>query len=242
MVRDYLPCIKNFSPECGCHAYATGPVERIEVMQHLHKMMTPYGGLPMIALCLSKAEALRDYGTNAHQKRVSRMLETLARKLDLPADTCGEMTAAAVLHDIGKFAIPLDVIQKTAPLTHEEVALLKTHAAKGHDVLSGSEDGFLNTAAELAWAHHERFDGTGYPRGLRGDAIPLSARILTLCDVYDALRQDRPYRRGIAHTKALRIITEGDGRTEPEHFDPEILAVFCQVTDKIKMIYETGQG
>lgn len=204
------------------------------------KMMTPYGGLPAVALCLTKAEALRDYGTNSHEKRVSCMVETLCRELDLAVEVCGEIASAALLHDIGKFAIPLDVIQKTAPLTTEEVALLKTHSAKGREVLSASDNAFLSLAADMAWAHHERYDGTGYPRGLKGEAIPLGARILTVCDVYDALRQDRPYRRGMQHSKALDIILVGDGRTRPEHFAPDVLVAFRGVIKKFKTIYDSA--
>jgi len=209
-------------------------------MQMLRKMMAPYGGLPAVALCLTKAEALRDYGTNSHEKRVSRMVEALCKELDVPAETRGEIASAALLHDIGKFAIPLDVIQKTAPLTKEEVALLKTHSAKGREVLSASDDAFLGVAAELAWTHHERYDGTGYPRGLKGDAIPLGGRILTICDIYDALRQDRPYRRGLSHNKAMDIILIGDDRTRPEHFAPDVLAACRGIANKFKTIYDTA--
>jgi putative two-component system response regulator len=209
-------------------------------MQMLNKVMALYGGLPTVALCLTKAEALRDYGTNSHEKRVSRMVETLCRELGMAADSCGEIASAALLHDIGKFAIPLDLIQKTAPLTNEEVALLKTHSAKGHEILSTSSDAFLNLAAELSLAHHERYDGTGYPHGLKGEKVPLGARILTICDVYDALRQDRPYRRGIPHSKAIDIILMGDGRTCPEHFAPDVLAAFRGIVSKFKSICESG--
>lgn len=209
-------------------------------MQMISRMMASYGGLPVAATCLTKAEALRDYGTNCHEKRVSRMAEVLCRELDIAPETCGVIAAAALLHDIGKFAIPLDVIQKTAPLTSEEVALLKTHSAKGHEVLVTSGDDFLDLAAELSWTHHERYDGTGYPRGLKGDEIPLAALILAICDVYDALRQDRPYRRGIPHSKAVDIILVGDGRTCPEHFSPNVLAAFRTIIPKMKAIYETG--
>lgn len=207
-------------------------------MQLLKKAMAPYGELPAVALCLTKAEALRDYGTNQHEKRVTRMVETLCKELAVPLEARREIACAALLHDIGKFAIPLDLIQKTAPLTKEEVALMKTHSAKGQEVLSVSDDAFLNLAAELAWAHHERYDGTGYPRGLKGDEIPLGARILTVCDIYDALRQDRPYRRGLSHSKAMDIILVGDGRTRPEHFAPDVLAASRSLATKFKMIYE----
>lgn len=210
-------------------------------MHAIRKMMAPYGGLPTVALCLTRAEALRDLGTNSHEKRVSRLVEALCKELAIPADMRGGISSAALLHDIGKFAIPLEVIQKTDPLTKEEVALLKTHAAKGHQVLAASGEEFLSMAADLAWAHHERYDGTGYPRGLKGNDIPLGALILAICDVYDALRQDRPYRRGVPHGKALDIILVGDGRTSPEHFAPDVVAAFRDIAATSKTIYESAR-
>jgi len=209
-------------------------------MQTLRKMMQPYGGLPPAAFCLTKAEGMRDRETNSHEKRVSRMAEALCRELGVAAEVCGQVASAALLHDIGKFAIPLNVLRKTTPLTQEEIALLKTHSAKGYELLSSSGDAFLNMAAELAWAHHERYDGTGYPRKLKGDAIPLGARILTVCDVYDALRQDRPYRLGIPHSQAMDVILVGDGRTRPEHFAPDVLAALRSIANELKSIYDTA--
>jgi len=209
-------------------------------MQMINKMMTSYGGLPPAALCLTMAEELRDFGTNCHAKRTSRMVELLCRELGLDTEMRGAIVGAALLHDIGKFAVPLDVIQKTAPLTKEEVALLKTHSEKGYQVLAASNDAFLSFAADLAWTHHERHDGTGYPRGLAGDEIPLSARIFSVCDIYDALRQDRPYRRGIPHNKAINIVLVGDGRTSPDHFAPDVLMAFRAVMPKLKSIYDSG--
>jgi putative two-component system response regulator len=97
----------------------------------------------------------------------------------------------------------------------------------------------LKLAAEMAWTHHERYDGSGYPQGLKGDEIPLGSRVLTVCDIYDALRQDRPYRRGIPHSKAVEVVLKGDGRTLPEHFAPDALHAFRAVANKCKAIYES---
>jgi putative two-component system response regulator len=217
---------------------STGLEKWTVAMDRLTKMMIPYGGFPAAALCLTRAEALRDFGTNSHEKRVSRLVEVLCKELGVPANVCGEISGAALLHDIGKFAIPLDLLQKTAPLTKEEVALLKTHSATGREILNAAGESFLDLAAELAWTHHERFDGTGYPRGLTGADIPLGARILSVCDIYDALRQDRPYRRGMLHSKAVDVILVGDGRTQPEHFAPDVLVAFRSCAQKIKAIYQ----
>jgi putative two-component system response regulator len=206
-------------------------------MHKLKKLMAPYGGLPSVVACLTKVEALRDYGTNSHEKRVGRMVESLCRELEIDADLRGAIVGAGMLHDIGKFAIPLDVIQKAGPLTREEVALLKTHSEKGYEILTAASDSFMNFAADLSLTHHERYDGTGYPRGLKGDEIPIGAAILALCDVYDALRQDRPYRRGMTHNKAADIILVGDGRTRPEHFSPDVLAAFRSILPRLKAIY-----
>ncbi len=119
------------------------------------------------------------------------------------------------------------------------MASRSSSACDGEWMLRGSDSPYLQRGAEIARSHHERYDGTGYPDGLAGDAIPLSARLVQLADVYDALRTERPYKPAFSHEQARRIILEGDGRTAPEHFDPEILRAFERNTAAFDRIQET---
>jgi putative two-component system response regulator len=157
--------------------------------------------------------------------------------LGVSPDDAYRFAQATVLHDIGKLAVPIDLLQKSTPLSPEEFALIRTHAQVGHGILQIPDDPMMMLAAEIALSHHERYDGTGYPRGLSGEAIPLPAQIAAICDTYDALRQDRPYRRGLAHDDAMGVITLGDGRTKPEHFAPRVLSAFRSIADEVRKIF-----
>ncbi len=129
------------------------------------------------------------------------------------------------------------MLLKPGKLDADEVAVMKQHAEIGHGILSRSDHPVMRCAANIAWAHHERWDGGGYPRGLKGDEIPIEARIVSLADVYDALRSERPYKPAFDHEKTLGIMLEGDGRTMPGHFDPELLKIFRPASDKFGDIY-----
>jgi putative two-component system response regulator len=141
---------------------------------------------------------------------------------------------SAPLHDIGKVAIRDEILLKPGRLTAEEFEEMQRHTLYGRDALLRAEEAleepvtpsFLHMAREMAHSHHERFDGSGYPAGVAGDAIPLPGRLMAVADVYDALVSKRVYKPPFSHQKAYRIITEGDGRVEPGHFDPDVLAAF----------------
>ncbi len=158
--------------------------------------------------------------------------------LGLPGSECADIANAALLHDIGKIVVPLEIISKPTSLTNEEFQIVKTHCVIGETVLSGTGDPLLALAAEIALHHHEKFNGTGYPNGFRGEDIPLPGRIVGICDVYDALRRDRPYRPGSAHDETISIITIGDGRTSPGDFDYRILKVFLHNSARIENMYK----
>lgn len=162
----------------------------------------------------------REHQTEQHSHRVAELAGRIGRRLRLDSRSLTVLREAAVLHDVGKIGVPDQVLLKPGPLTDEERRIMQRHAEMGYEILSAATH--LREVAELVYAHHERFDGTGYPRGLAGQAIPLGARIFAIADVYDALTSDRPYRSAMAHDEAMRIIDEQNGRA----FDPDVVAAF----------------
>ena len=142
------------------------------------------------------------------------------------------------MHDIGKVSIPSEILLKPGKLTAEEFALAKTHTTSGAKILQGSTSRYLQMAEQIAHTHHERWDGSGYPRGIRGEEIPSAGMIMNISDQYDALRSERPYKPGFSHEETFRIISEGDGRTMPGHFAPPVLEAFRDTGGEFRAIYE----
>ncbi|GAA6735485.1 PAS domain S-box protein [Thermus oshimai] len=171
----------------------------------------------------AKAVELRDQETAGHTERVTSLTLRLARALGVPEEELEHLRRGAILHDVGKIAIPDAILLKPGSLTEEEWAVMKRHPVYAHEWLSGIP--FLRKALEIPYAHHERWDGSGYPRGLKGEAIPLSARIFAVVDVYDALTSDRPYRKAWPKEKALAYLEEEAGRL----FDPEVVRAFLEL-------------
>jgi putative two-component system response regulator len=178
---------------------------------------------------LSLAAEFRDDETSRHIERMSRYCAILAARAGSSARHSELLRIAAKMHDIGKLAIPDAILLKPGPLTEAEFAVMKTHAAIGHQILAGSRSDLARTGAMLAWTHHERVDGTGYPRGLRGADIPLEGRIAAIADVFDALTTDRIYRKAFALEEALSIMRDGRGT----HFDARLLDLFLDSLDDV---------
>jgi len=173
------------------------------------------------------ASEYRDDDTGAHVGRIGLYAKKLAKLKGLATEFIEALYYASALHDIGKLAIPDNILQKKGRLTEDEFVQIQKHTLIGASILSSASiSPYLILGSEVAKTHHECWDGSGYPLGLKGEEIPLGGRIVAICDVYDALRSPRPYKSGISHEKTIAILRHGDGRTYPEKFDPELLRLF----------------
>lgn len=185
------------------------------------------------------ASEYRDDETGQHVGRIGHYAKTLAKLAGTKPEYIDILFYASALHDIGKLAISDSVLQKKGLLTDEEFDQVKQHTIIGKRILSNASiSPYLKLGAEVAVTHHERWDGTGYPNGLKGANIPLGGRIVAICDVYDALRSPRPYKPAFEHDKTISIMRHGDGRTEPNHFDPELLRLFLSNEQLFENIYQ----
>jgi putative two-component system response regulator len=187
---------------------------------------------------MTRAAEHKDDDTGAHVQRISHYSRELARLLGQSREFIDTIFFASPMHDIGKIGVRDDVLLKPGSLTAADWDVMKEHPEMGAKILGKSKSPYLRMGAEIALNHHERWDGSGYPNGKRGEEIPLAARIMNICDVYDALRSKRPYKPALDHQQTMGIITHGNGRTRPEHFDPVIHAAFLSNHELFRDIYE----
>ena len=165
----------------------------------------------------------RDRETELHSRRVTLLTRSVARQAGIADQDLEDIRRGALLHDIGKIAVPDHILRKPGPLTDAEWVIMRTHPKAAYDILKPIK--YLANSLDIPYCHHERWDGAGYPRGLKGDAIPLSARIFAVIDVWDALLSDRPYRKAWEREKVIEHIQENSGT----HFDPVLADLFLKM-------------
>jgi putative two-component system response regulator len=196
---------------------------RAEILETVQKFSTDHNEL---AEAMAQMLSLRDSETEEHARRVVELSDSLARELGMGGDLLQHIRLGALLHDVGKVGIPDSILLKAETLTDEERKVIMTHPALGKLILQPL--GLPPVAVEITYYHHERWDGSGYPEGLAGEDIPLSARIFAIVDVWDTLLSDRPYRKAWSEENTLAYIKEQTGK----HFDPNLVEKFLAVIER----------
>jgi len=189
-----------------------------------------------LILNLAVAAECRDADTGSHILRISDYATEVARELGLPEEDIEILRYASPMHDIGKIGIPDSILQKPGKLTPEEWEVMKQHTLIGARIFQNSQSPVLRAASEIALTHHEKYDGSGYPRGLKGESIPLFGRIVALVDVFDAVLSKRCYKSAVSFKDGLAYIKSISGT----HLDPKLIEVFLRIEDRVRAIYEAN--
>jgi response regulator RpfG family c-di-GMP phosphodiesterase len=214
--------------------------------QHFNEMLTTRVEKATAALqkseyealeILSKAAEYKDPETASHIARVSHYSKLLAKACGLSEKEQNIIYYAAPLHDIGKIGIPDTILLKPGKLTNDEFTRMQEHTTIGANILAGKENIFLKTGRIIALSHHEKYNGKGYPKGLKGEEIPLYGRIVAVADVFDALTSKRPYKEAWSFEKALNLLVEEKGK----HFDSQLVEYFIEHLKEVKTIYQNFQ-
>jgi putative two-component system response regulator len=187
---------------------------------------------------LARAAEYKDGGTGAHIKRIGQYCAVITRQMGLSSDKTEKIIYAAPMHDIGKIGIPDRLLLKPGKLDPDEWEIMKRHTIMGSEILQSSDVEFIKLAEVIALTHHEKWDGSGYPEGLRGERIPLAGRIVAIADVFDALTSKRPYKEAFSVEESLNIIRKSSGT----HFDPNIVDAFFDASPEIVGIRQENIG
>lgn len=217
--------------DAGADDFLSKPIERTELLARVRSLLRLKSihdrleDARQVIFALAKAAEAKDLFTQEHTERVADSASELARRIGLAPETVQQIRVGALIHDVGKLAVPDQVLNKPGPLNDEEFDLVRTHTLVGAEIVAP-----LAAQRELVSIvrnHHERYDGDGYPDGLAGTAIPLGARIVAVCDAYDAMTNQRPYRPAMLHRRALSILNAGRGK----QWDPALVDTFVAILE-----------
>lgn len=231
--------------EAGADEFLAKPYDHGEVLARVKMLlrtkqldeMLDDDALAYTVHSLARASEANDEDTGDHILRVGEYCAIVAQRLGLEEQWIKSIKLQATLHDVGKIHTPPQILKKAGELDSEQWKIMRLHTVKGAQII-GDHPKF-SIARQIALSHHERWDGSGYPFGLSEEQIPLEGRIMNIADQYDALRNARVYKPPIDHATTVRIITEGDGRTMPQHFDPQVLKTFVKTASLFEAVYET---
>jgi response regulator RpfG family c-di-GMP phosphodiesterase len=229
--------VRQKALDLGASDFITKPVDPAELQARVRNLLALRNSQKKLKdraaqdliVRLSRAAEYRDPETGAHIERMARYSSIIAKVIGFSPEDVERILLAAPMHDVGKVGIPDLILLKPGRLTPEEFSVMKEHAKLGFDILKGSVSPLVTLAAEIALSHHEKFDGSGYPRGLVGEAIPLAGRIVAVADVFDALTSTRPYKSAWPIEKAVDFLKEGKGG----HFDPNCVEAFLSRLNEI---------
>ena len=227
------------SMEAGAAEFLSKPIDPAELLLRVRNMLGYRAyeeAFTYLIHSLARAAEANDIDTGNHILRVGEYSALIARELGLPEKYVENLRLQATLHDVGKVHVPSHILRKDGPLDAAEMEEMKKHPGFGALIIGDHPR--LESGRKIALCHHEKWDGTGYPEGLKGEQIPLEARIVAIADCYDALRNSRVYKPCYDHAGAVRIITVGDDRLKPEHFDPKVLEIFKRVAPQLEALYE----